>query len=264
MTNLPVNLPPVKAFEGASKTIRLDMYEGFVVPGQMVFEVYYNRVKQYDLTPSYNPSNRQLTATFTAEQVKAFPLIADVRIRFDSSYPFRLQIKPTTEGTDDGVVGYTIQQAGDSYTVIEIYAKDEIDAQVEVATQKANDASVSAAQSSEWAQVAQDFSSSAGSAANVASNKATESANSATSAVNAQTAAEAAQLAAENARDQVVGIEAHKADFWVLNTKADADSFAATLPGWAFIGVLADETNGGDKAIYLHKTTGNLEEFLTL
>lgn len=149
MTNLPVNLPPIKAFEGASKTIRLDMYEGFDVPGQMVFEVYYNRVKQYDLTPSYNTSSRQLTATFTAEQVKAFPLIADVRVRFDSSYPFRLQIKPTTEGTDDGVVGYTIQQTGDSYTVIEIYAKDEIDAQVEVATQKAEEAAANAIQTSE-------------------------------------------------------------------------------------------------------------------
>lgn len=180
------------------------MYEGFVVPGQMVFEVYYNRVKQYDLTPSYNPSNRQLTATFTAEQVKAFPLIADVRIRFDGSYPFRLQIKPTTEGTDNGVVGYTIQQAGDSYTVIEIYAKDEIDAQVVVAIDQAQIATTKASEAAGSASTAATAATNATNQATTATTKASEATTARNQAVTAQTAAEAARdIAIENSMEVI-------------------------------------------------------------
>lgn len=106
----------------------------------MAFEVYHNRVKQYEITPTYDPSTRTLIGTLTAEQIDALPLIAELRVRFDDKYPFKAQLKPTTEGSDDGVVGYNVTLSGDSYTVVEIMGMDLVTEQVAIATDKAAEA----------------------------------------------------------------------------------------------------------------------------
>ena len=181
------------------------MYSGFVVPTQMAFEVYYNRAFKYNVTPTYNSTNRQLTASFTADQIQAMPLIADVKIKFDANYPFEVQIKPTSEGTDNGVVGYTIQQAGDSYTVIEIYAKDEIDAQVVVATNQAQIATTKASEAAGSASAAATAATSATSQAATATTKASEATTARNEAVIAKTEAEAARDIAVQSKPTEVG-----------------------------------------------------------
>lgn len=72
------------------------------------------------------------------------------------------------------------------------------------------------------------------------------------------------KIATEAARDQVVGPLAHKADFWVTETKANADLFVQGLTTWALIAVENDEANDGGKTLYLYKAEGELEELFTI
>lgn len=177
------------------------MAEGFVVPSQMAFEVYHNRVKQYEITPTYDPSTRTLIGTLSAEQIDALPLIAELRVRFDDKYPFKAQLKPTTEGSDDGVVGYNVSLSGDSYTVVEIMGMDLVTEQVAIATDKA-------AEASENAVLATQKASEATSGAATATIKATEAGQASEQAISAQQAAEAA-------RDEAVSVLSGESDIVV-------------------------------------------------
>lgn len=208
------------------------MYTGFVDPG-VTFEVYFNKVKKYEITGVYNAGLNRITADFTAEQIKEMPLIADVRVRFGADkYPLRVKIKPSSEGSSDGVVGYTIGLSGDSYTVIEILGLSLVEEQVGIATEKANQTAADALQTAaDRVQTGQD--------AATATTKATEAAGSATAAVNAQTAAEAA-------RDEAIQVLAQKMDSYRVNTFADLQTFISNPDvGVCDILVLFDETYGG-------------------
>lgn len=155
MSNLPKQLPSIKAFDQSPLTIRLDMYSGFVAPDTITFEVWWKGAKRYDVTGVYNSGDNRITADFTALQIQEMPLIADCRIRFGvDQYPFRVQIKPTSDGTADGVVGYTITQDGDSYTVVEIVALDLVTEQAGIATDKAQEALSSATTATNGASIA--------------------------------------------------------------------------------------------------------------
>lgn len=159
------------------------MYTGFINPG-VTFEVYFNKVKKYEITGVYNAGLNRITADFTAEQIKEMPLIADVRVRFGADkYPLRVKIKPSSEGSSDGVVGYTIGLSGDSYTVVEILGLSLVEEQVTIATEKAAEATTQASISAAGAATATD--------------KATEASGSATAAANAKVAAESAQQSAQ-------------------------------------------------------------------
>lgn len=56
---------------------------------------------------------------------------------------------------------------------------------------------------------------------------------------------------------------ARKIDNWQVDTFADAQDLSATLPGSAFIEVIADETQGGVRALYFWNTI-ELQEPLLL
>ena len=256
MSNLPKLLPPIKAYEGAPLQIRLDMYVGFVNPG-VTAEIYFNKVKKYEVPGVYNSGLNRVTIDFTADQIREMPLIADCRIRFGSNqYPLRAQIKPTSEGSSDGVVGYTISLSGDSYTVVEILGLDLVAEQVDIATEKATEASASAASSAEWAQSAGDFSATAATSATTATTQAGIATTQATNAGNSAAAASSAKTAAETARDQAQAAMINKMDTFYANTYALMQTFLATRNTPCQVLVLADENYGNLPR--MHTWTGSV------
>jgi hypothetical protein len=186
------------------------MYDGFVEPSVIVFEVFYSRVKQYDVTGVYDSGLNRITATFTADQIKAMPLIADFKVRFDSVYPLVGTIKPSSTGSQSDVVGYTINISGDSYTVVEILGMGLVNEQVAIASEKAAEAAADRIQTGlDRISVANDKAAVSADKAIVAADKATTVAAKA-AAEEARDIANDAKTGAETARDVAISVSVEK------------------------------------------------------
>jgi len=200
MDNRPARITKnIIAFRGSSRSIKINFPTGYDLADLSVsFKV--DRLP-YDLQIIPTTSNitgfTQVEILLSAEQVRLLPNFIDFYLFRGEEAILQGAITPRMGGEDnvpdDGEVYEVILSEGD-ITVVEIMGLDLVTAQVTIATQKANEASVSAAQSSEWAQVSQDFSASAQSSATTATNAKNQ-------AQAAQTASAQAKSDAEAARD---------------------------------------------------------------
>ena len=128
VSNLPSVIPPIKAFRESALTIHLNMYDGFVEPNDITFELWFNRKKIFDVAGTYSESENRITGTIPSVQIKKVRLIGTLYVRFDADwYVLTSKIKPTIEGTVENTISYNISQSGDVLVAVGVTGQDLID-----------------------------------------------------------------------------------------------------------------------------------------
>lgn len=267
MNNSPKSLGAISAYRASTYTIRLNMYEGFTLSTDPVLEIYNGSRKIQDVEGTYNAGTRQVEIILLPELIAKLPPIAESLIKLDDNRPLSVSIKPTWEAADDDIVAYNVTMSGDTYLVVEILGMEAVTGQVAIATSAAEQAAL------DRGQTGQDRTAVASDKEAVAADKSTVAADKAIVATDKADTMAAKQIT-ESARDETIQLKedviailaAQIVQTYKVDTKAEAEAFAATLTDVTKIIVMEDESNDGDTIEYLWNGTsfGVLGEYLIL